>query len=203
MTEYGRTKDFIEKFESARKLLKAGSIEDIISLKFREHIVNSSDYQDLLAEIRDNSPLVVEPATTGEFQGRGWILKDKSCSVLLVEHETGIEMLTLAGTVCSVLGIGLLPIIKFLWHRRGRHSRRPFYGEGEVEVRTITRDGKLIEQNAPSLEEVILVAQSNEIIQLRQKVEHMEKDLKRLKSKKSRQASGRKPKRKGNSNVPL
>lgn len=178
-----RTKNFRDKFENAMKILKAKSVQDIVSFKLRERNVYSSEYQDFIHDITSSSSLKIKPATAGNFQGRAWIVSNKlEDNLLLVEHETGLEILSLAGGICSILGIGLIPAIKYLWDRR-HHRRHLLDDDGGIEVRTFDQNNKLIEQKTLSIEGYILTAQSQEIAQLRKKVEQVEKELKRLKSK--------------------
>jgi hypothetical protein len=137
-----RESAFRQKFEAAASELHV-SAADVVSVKLRD-IVPYQDYQALITELsRSIGPHQFCPVGRGDFQGRAYSLTVDQDRVLIIEHETGLELLYIAGSVASLVSI--VPMVLRLW-RRIRHSR-PDQGpsRGRFEFRYLDRQGRLIE----------------------------------------------------------
>lgn len=160
-----RADSLAQRFRSAQAHLKTQGIHDLVSLKYRGHRdVPSSDYLHFVDDLRRHQGVDVVPVN-GAFGGQAWIVKDKAQNrAILVEHETGLEILGAIGSVASL--IALLPMISSGWTRlRNRLFGPPYDGpdvEG-IEVRRIDLNGDLIEQQLPSVEVYILTTRSETI----------------------------------------
>ncbi len=116
-----RTQNFRAKFQAAARELGCDSHQGILSLKFRE-MTHAGDYPALLHTLE---PLKAEEVR-GDYQGHAWKLTDpKSNAIILVEHETGLEILYVAGASASILG--LIPLVINAWKSlKGRFDRPPW-----------------------------------------------------------------------------
>ncbi len=84
-----RKENFVKKFESANKHLKAEK-NQITSLKYRD-IVNHEEYDILLHELEKRG-FKIKPVE-GDFQGKAYLVSDREQQIIIVEHETGLEIL--------------------------------------------------------------------------------------------------------------
>ena len=73
-------------------------------LKFREDVGSNSDYRDLLDTLQHEAG-VHYSKVDGDLQGRGYIVGLEKVKLLLVEHETGLEVLYIAGSIASCVRI--------------------------------------------------------------------------------------------------
>ena len=140
-----REKAFIEKFKNAALNLNVKPSE-IISLKFREIVNSYSEYHNLLDSL-DHEFNVSYKKLTNNFQGNGYILTDSHSKVIIVEHETGLEILYIAGSIASL--IGLVPLILKGWnvlrgHNNSRHYPHDFRN---IEIRKLDDSGNLKEEH--------------------------------------------------------
>ncbi len=114
--------------------------------------------------------------------------------MLLVEHETGLEILYVAGSIASL--ISLIPLINSGWkllHRK--YSVRPFIrhpGE-EVELRTIGPRDQILEHDIYSVEDYVISESTKEIASLKLRVETLERELSEVKEKKIQKNVRKKP----------
>jgi len=140
---------FQAKFASAAEHLNA-PLEHLISLKLREDSVNHSDYQELLRALMDEAGVLSAPVQ-GDFRGNAYLIANSKTRVIVVEHETGLEILYIAGSVASLVGI--VPLILRCWNSvrgvLGRH--RPPRGCG-IEIRRVDGDGNLIEDHSAAMD---------------------------------------------------
>lgn len=152
-----RTDSFAQRFRSAQTHLKAQVIHDLVSLKYRAlRDVPSSDYLHLVDDLKRDEALDVS-LVDGGFGGQAWLVTDRAQNrAILVEHETGLEILGAIGSVASL--IALLPMISSGWTRlRHRFFGPPYDRDVEgIEVRRIDPDGNLTEQQLPSIEVYLL-----------------------------------------------
>jgi len=171
-----RKKAFRDKFKSAQEVLKVKSLQDVVSLKFREN-VEHAEYSHLIDFISHDMMLKVVPLTGG-FQGRAWLVTDtEGKGNILVEHETGLEILGVVGSVASL--IGLLPILNSSW-RYFRDRYRDRHNNG-VELRQIDSDNLLVERKIPSIENYIFNIGFEENKKLIEKVNKLEHEVNKLK----------------------
>ena len=136
-----REKAFLAKLQAAAAELNAASHRAIESLKFRDS-TSSHDYRELLAELG----LLKVVEIQGDYQGKAWKITDADDnSIIIVEHETGLEILYVVGAVASI--VSLVPIIANTWSRMRDHwpPHRGRFGPGGPERRRFGKNGKLIE----------------------------------------------------------
>jgi hypothetical protein len=182
-----RTETFLQKFSDARNYLGCGAIQDIVSLKYRSEVgIGNSDYRMFIGDVLHNELGLVTQQLQGNFQGTAWLVTDKNrTSVILVEHETGLEILYVAGSIASL--VSLIPLVNSGWrYLRGRFLERPFMRgrNSGIEIRTIDSENKLIEQHAVSVEEYILAENLKEIVTLKARVSLLERELAKINEKK-------------------
>jgi len=139
-----REKNFVEKFKSASQFFNC-KIDDIVSVKFRE-VVSRHDYYTQFAEtLEQNNNISVQPIK-GNFQGNAFSISAYQTKLIYVEHETGLEILYIAGSIASL--IGLIPKIIQIWNfvknKNDRHLRDSFE---RIETRYFDKNGKLIEEH--------------------------------------------------------
>jgi hypothetical protein len=135
-----RRENFIAKFQVAALELGVASYRDIESLKFRG-ISGFHEYQLLLQELARYKPTQI----VGQYQGNAWKITDaQNNSLVIVEHETGLELLYIAGSIASI--ISLLPMVSNLWTRiKNRHGSMSL-NEDRLEKRYFDINGRLIEE---------------------------------------------------------
>jgi hypothetical protein len=139
-----RTETFTRKFGSASQLLGVKPSE-IISLKLRENISSYGEYGEFLRVLEREAGLK-SVEVKGELQGKGYLLTDDNSRVLLVEHETGLEILYIAGSIASL--VSLLPMVLQWWRVfRGRYFRRRDSDDHDIEIRKLDEKGRLIEDH--------------------------------------------------------
>jgi hypothetical protein len=87
-----RTDSFVRRFSSAKPYLKAHDIQGVASLKYRQN-VHDSVYHHFIDDLKRNSILKIQHVD-GEFGGQSWLVTDDAQNrAILVEHETGLEIL--------------------------------------------------------------------------------------------------------------
>jgi hypothetical protein len=180
-----RAEPFIRKFKSAQRYLQTKDIQDLVSLKFRDDCVDCGQYSHFIDQyIRRTLAFAVEPAQ-GDFWGRAWVVTDsRQNKVILVEHETGLEILAVAGSVASL--IALVPLISSGWNKLRDRFSRHYIGRGPVdfvEVRRFNETNILIDQQTPSVEVYVFGAAVNEYPLMKQRVEALEIEVASLKQK--------------------
>lgn len=138
-----RTESFVKKFESAGHELGVQPHE-VVSLKIRENVSSYAEYQEFL-HVLEREAGVKWSAIDGELQGKGYLLSDSGSRVLVVEHETGLEILYIAGSIASLLS--LVPLVMQGWRAfRGRHFGRHDFEDRAIEVRRLDDRGQLSEE---------------------------------------------------------
>jgi hypothetical protein len=177
-----RTDSIFRRFTSALPHLKARSIQDVVSLKHRDRVANYSEYSDFVDDyLIRRLKLDVEMI---DLRGRAWIVKDKSGNcVILVEHETGLEILYVAGSIASL--VTLIPMISSGWKKlRGRFSHHHFDNPDDgVEIRRFNQRKVLVEDKTPSVEVYVLNTAFHDHALLKNKVEELEAEVNKLKKK--------------------
>lgn len=194
-----RTETFTRRFTEAQKHLLAPDVQGIVSIKFRDDCVGYSTYDHLADDLLHREMgLVVQPLDRA-FGGRAWLVLDRRQSrAILVEHETGLEILGAIGSAASL--IALMPMIGSAWARLrdrfGGHHHHP--GQDSVEVRSLNQDGILVEEHAPSIEIYVLNITLQEHTALKKKIADLEREVDTLKSlptKSKTHSRKRKPKK--------
>jgi hypothetical protein len=175
-----REKAFLAKLQAAAAELNAASHRDIESLKFRDS-TNSHDYRDLITELGPMEVVEIQ----GDYQGKAWKITDAyDNSVIIVEHETGLEILYVVGAVASI--VSLVTIIVNVWNAIRDHwssLHRGRFGTGRLERRRFGKSGKLIEEPAPPVEAIMLQHVLNQYDRLSERISSLESEVSRLKNK--------------------
>ena len=217
-----REETFRKKFDSAGGELGVRA-DQVVSLKIRETVGSYGEYRRLLQSLKQEIGLNWREAK-GDLQGHGYLVSDRTTKVIVVEHETGLEILYIAGSIASI--VSLIPLILRSWEAlRGRFLGRhgaPSHVH-DVEMRRFDSSGRLYEEHlldtdvsgailggatntvlasAAHLVEVEMKALANQVGLLTSRVEAIEKKLSgkvekdRKRTTKGRTPSGtKKPKR--------
>jgi len=134
---------FSNKFKSASEHLDTNP-EQIVSIKVRGKVYNYEDYNLLLEKL--THLIRVQPkAIQGDFQGNAYIVSDHRQRVIIVEHETGLEILYVAASIASL--VGLVPTILQLWNtiRTRKSNKSARYQVDSIEIRYLDSKGRLLE----------------------------------------------------------
>ncbi len=149
-----RTNSFLRRFRNAKDHLKAQALHELVSFKLRERCVSYSEYSHFVNDYLTGYPGLEIKQLGSDFGEQAWLVKDaQENSAILIQHETGLEILGAVGSIASL--IGLIPLIVSGWARiRGKYSRSSFDDPDmkSVEVRRFDRKNHLLEQHAPSIE---------------------------------------------------
>ncbi|MGD0905287.1 MAG: hypothetical protein ABR924_20530 [Terracidiphilus sp.] len=139
MNDY-RQDAFKAKFATAARAMGV-TPKKIASLKLRDTVNSYHEYRDLIRSLEVELGFHCS-AVAGDLQGRGHLLTKEKAEVILVEHESGLEILYIAGSVASL--IGLIPMILQAWNalRRFSNPGNPFQS---LEVRRFNENGELKE----------------------------------------------------------
>jgi len=139
-----RAEAFRKKFNDASRHLGVKPSE-IVSLKLRENVNSYAEYREFLHALERETGLQWSDVD-GELQGKGYLLSDSSSRVIFVEHESGLEILYIAGSIASL--IGLVPLIVQGWRAfRGHRSGRRDFDERGIEIRRLDENGHLVEDH--------------------------------------------------------
>lgn len=191
-----REKAFKEKFNNAAHHLGVAP-DQIISLKFRETVNSYSEYHRLL-NMLEHEACISYKKLINNFQGTGYLLSDSHSKVIVVEHETGLEILYIAGSIASL--IGLVHLIGQYWvnmrnHLDSRHHR----DFRDIEIRKLDDKGHVIEDRVHDqraigttfLPNSVIISATqnleNEIKELKQEVKTLSGRIKNIEKKPSKQ----------------
>ena len=145
-----REDTFKAKFDEAARHLGVAS-DQVISLKLRESVGSYSEYQNLLQTLEHEVGISWQKIDAN-LQGTGYLVGEAKVKVIVVEHETGIEILYVAGSIASL--IGLIPLVLQCWSSiRGHHGRPHPHNFCSVEIRRLDGKGHLQEDHALGLAE--------------------------------------------------
>ena len=174
-----RKQNFLSKCQSAAAELNTASYQDIESLKFRDS-TGSQDYRELINELGNLKVAEIQ----GDYQGKAWKVTDADGnSIILVEHETGLEILYIVGSVASL--VSLVPMVMNIWSRmRDRwlpHQGR--FSPGGLERRHFDKKDQLIEEPAPPVEVIMLQHLLNQYNRLNERISSLETEVSGLKSR--------------------
>jgi hypothetical protein len=183
-----RDQRFLAKFKAAAFELGCNSHREIESLKFRGNgYATDADYRKLLEELKSlRVTELAEGKPSGDYQGRAWKVTDSELnSVIIVEHETGLEILYVAGAVASVAS--LVPLIINLWNRLRNHDFPSPWRTGphRLERRMLDERDHLIDSPFASLDVVVIQRLAREYSELKQRVAHLEKVVSSLEKRPS------------------
>jgi hypothetical protein len=172
-----RENTFRTKFNSAAKYLKSEP-KEIISLKLRDNVGSYHEYDRLMDILEKEVHLQTSPVKDG-LQGNGYLIQNKDNRIIVVSHETGLEILYIAGSIASI--IGLIPLVLKCWnHLRGGFSRH--HNLQDIEIRRLDEKGHLIEQHSHELYDDYMGSFNPTNRLLSDSLEGIEGDLRQLKS---------------------
>ena len=143
-TDY-REAAFRTKFINAGKHLGVAP-DQVISLKLRGLVSSYGEYHDMLRNLEHETGIPSSPIQD-DLQGRGHLVGLGDQKIIVVEHETGLEILYIAGSVASI--IGMIPLVLRSWgairgYLDGRHTNHV----QSVEIRRINTAGNLREEHS-------------------------------------------------------
>ena len=174
-----RQRTFKTKFANAAKCLGV-SPQQVISLKFRESVQSYSEY-DLLMEILEREAGLIGSPIKEDLQGQGHLLQDEKNRIIVVRHETGLEILHVAGDIASL--VALVGVVIQCWNYLRGHSPRPHAPDiHRVETRRLDENGRLLEERARGLVGGLLGPFGFVNSALTSAVEAMDSDLQRLRA---------------------
>lgn len=144
MTTDYRTETFRKRFEGAARHLKVRP-DQVVSMKLRENVSSTQEYHNLIKMLEHEAGLR-SLQLDADLQGRGYLVGDDKTKVILVEHETGLEILYIAGSIASL--VSLVPVILQGWRAmRGGSSERYGMIDHGVEIRRMDTSGQLHEEH--------------------------------------------------------
>jgi hypothetical protein len=139
-----REESFRRRFSSAAQHLSVRA-DQIVSLKIREDVGSANAYRELVDMLQHEAGIHFSEVNI-DLQDRGYMLEDEKTKMLLVEHETGLEILYIAGSIASLLG--MIPLVLQGWTAiRRRFPRRRASLDHPVEIRRIDQTGRLREEH--------------------------------------------------------
>jgi hypothetical protein len=123
--------------------------DQIISLKLRDMVTSYSEYHNML-RILDHEAGIQSSPIQDDLQGKGHLVSQGDQRIIVVEHETGLEILFVASSIASL--IGLVPLVLQAWSSiRGHFTRRHANHIRDVEIRRIDSAGNLQEEHPHNL----------------------------------------------------
>jgi hypothetical protein len=139
-----REEAFKTKFMNAGRHLGV-TPDQVISLKFRDMVSSYNDYHEML-QILEHETGIQSLSIKDDLQGRGHLVGKGDMKIIVVEHETGLEILYVAGSIASL--VGLIPLVLHAWGAiRGYIDRRHANHIRSIEIRRIDTAGKLHEDH--------------------------------------------------------
>jgi hypothetical protein len=176
---------FRRRFEKAAVILNVKPHE-VTSLKFRAAgpVVAYQHFYDLLRQ----SPGVTLSTVSTDVCEHGMVVTLGEGKAIVVEHETGMELLNAAGSVASL--IALIPLIVWCWRKAGEFRHRYLPDEERLEIRRLDERGQLhedIEAVYPiwSLLAPVTVAMSDDLKSIKERLVALETRLKSLEESRS------------------
>jgi len=173
---------FRQKFLECGKYLNVEHTK-LVSLKYRE-MRNHQYYTEVLEYLKKVNGINIKDLGN-TLNGHAYHISVNDQNVVIVEHETGLEILYIAGSIAGIIGL-ILQISSMIGNHR-RHSNYFFEYFEEVEIRYFDDNGKFIEEHKQNYlpYEMFLPPQNNnkEIELLKKKVENLEKKVRILSKK--------------------
>ncbi|MEN6459385.1 MAG: hypothetical protein ABFC63_10700 [Thermoguttaceae bacterium] len=145
---YDRNSHFVEKFASAAQHLHVPP-HQIVSLKLRGPVPSYDQYQELLHAL-EHEVGVHWVKVAGNLQGQGYLLDHDGTKAIVVEHESGLELLYIAGSIASLVGL-VLAVLQCWGAVRGYLDRGHARHFHDVEIRRIDDSGNVQEDHSCGL----------------------------------------------------
>jgi hypothetical protein len=141
-----REESFRRRFNAAARILGVKP-EQVVSIKLREDVTSGEEYRQLIENLQHATDVECTELDD-DLQGQGYLLEIATAQVVLVEHESGLEILYIAGSIASL--VQLVPLVLQSWDfSRGRLWRRGRRTEHSIETRRIDPAGALREDEIP------------------------------------------------------
>ncbi len=173
---------FKQKFEECAHVLNVKPTK-LISLKYRE-VRDDGYYVELLNRLKSINGIHIKDIGPA-LNGHAYLISLGGQNIVLVEHETGLEILYIAGSVASLIGF-VLQVGSMIGSHRGHYIGPPSHLD-DVEVRYFDEADNLIGEHRHDYfpYEVFLPPETNqaEIDRLAKRVATLEKKLKVLTAK--------------------
>jgi len=123
--------------------------DQVISLKLRDIVSSYNDYLEMLQTLEHETGIQSLPIKD-DLQGRGHLVVQGDQKIIVVEHETGLEILYVVGSIASL--IGLIPLVLQAWGTiRGYIDRCHASHIRSIEIRRIDTAGNLREEHQHDL----------------------------------------------------
>jgi hypothetical protein len=122
--------------------------QQVASLKLRENVDGDhvAQYRALIGTLTQDAGLKSTPANDN-LVGNGYVVEKSRTKIILVEHESGLEVLYIAGSIASL--VGLIPLVLRCWSAIRRHGGRPGRHDLEMaDIRRLGHDGRIIEDRS-------------------------------------------------------
>lgn len=175
-------KYFEQKFKECSKFLKSNP-KDIISLKYKEFRDNYY-YTELLDQLNNIDNVKINNIGNA-MNGKAFKISYGEQNIIIVEHETGLEVLCIAGSIASLVSLVLYVSSMINDHRKG-YTRFP-NGMRSTEIRYFDKKGNFRKEYKANYipTEIFLLPQAynQEIESLKQKIVTLEKKIEKLTSK--------------------
>jgi len=170
---------FRQKFNECGKHLNVQP-SNLVSLKYRE-IRDHHYYTELLRHLEHIKGLNVKDIGN-VLNGRAYLVSYGNQSIVFVEHETGLEILYVAGSIASLIGL-VLQISSTITSQRRNLGPFPPHFE-DIEIRYFDDSDKFIEEHRPDYlpYELFLLPQpeNTEIELMKKRIANLEKKLGKL-----------------------
>jgi hypothetical protein len=103
-----------------------------------------------MLRILDHEAGIQSSPIQDDLQGKGHLVSQGGQRIIVVEHETGLEILFIASSIASL--IGLVPLVLQAWSSiRGHFAHRHANHIRDVEIRRIDSAGNLQEEHTHNL----------------------------------------------------
>jgi hypothetical protein len=120
------------------------------------------------------------------LQGQGHLISHGKTKLIIVEHETGLEILYVAGSIASL--VGLIPLVLQCWGGIRGYLSRPHHRDFQrVEIRRLDGKGHLVEASDHGLAaplsaplSVINTAITSAAEALDEEIHHLRKEVQML-----------------------
>lgn len=178
-----RKEQFFRRFGKAQSFLDTHKIQELISFKYREHCVSNADYSHFIdGYLKTLHGVEVEPLGN-DFGEQAWLVKDREhrCAIL-IQHETGLEILGAVGSIASL--VGLIPLVSWGWTKVRQRFFHPRFNPTDndvVEIRFFDKNNHVVEQQTPSVEVYVLNIVLKDHGLLKKKVDRLEAQIAQLK----------------------
>ncbi|MBN2224044.1 MAG: hypothetical protein JW765_05145 [Deltaproteobacteria bacterium] len=137
-----KEKAFRDKFYAASRCLGV-PVERIISLKVRENVGAYHEYKELLHEL-DREAGITHSPIAGDFQGKAHLVGNDRTKIIVVEHETGLEIISILADYASIISLEFSVLM--LWREiRGNTYRHHRHDSQNIEIRRVDKSGHFIE----------------------------------------------------------